>query len=219
MASWVTRRLTAADHTEVPQGTMVPHKSAPIPIVSKIAHSDSEPDSSRRVASPISMRGYDAASLPADADLHALSDHHSDAMHEMWHADEAGADRAARTASGLADLPLRPVRFRREFSQAGLIRRKPDPSASGRGNLTRDYFRVARQTFERSRDVKPRRRRRSAKQSGTPQPRQAGLSVAEIDPPKASSVPPRRHFKDGFSSRLARPVARRSEADPYRQPR
>jgi hypothetical protein len=66
------------------------------------------------------MRGYNAAILPADADLHALSDHHSDAMHEMWHPDETGPDRTARAEYGFADLSVRPVRLRREFFEADI---------------------------------------------------------------------------------------------------
>jgi hypothetical protein len=73
------------------------------------------------------MRGYDAAIFSADADLYPFSNHHSDAMHEMRHADEAGPDRAARAEYGLADLSVRPVRLRREFSQAGLDSRSQIP--------------------------------------------------------------------------------------------
>ena len=98
--------------SSIPKGPEVPFGAPPIPIVFKIEHTDSEPDSLRRVASPIFMRGYDAAILPADADLHALSNHNSDAMHEMWHTDEAGPDRATRAEYGLADLPVRPLRLR-----------------------------------------------------------------------------------------------------------
>jgi elongation factor P hydroxylase len=74
------------------------------------------------------LRGYDAAVIPADADLHALSNHYSDAMHEMWHTDEAGPDRAASAEFGFADLPVRPMRLRRELFEADVDRRKPDPA-------------------------------------------------------------------------------------------
>jgi hypothetical protein len=85
---------------------------------------------SRRVAlrPSFEMRGYDAAIIPSDADLHALSNHHSDAMHEMRHTDETGPDRAASAEFGFADLPVRPVRLRRELFEADVDRRKPDPA-------------------------------------------------------------------------------------------
>ena len=76
----------------------------------------------RRVASHIFMRGYNAAILPADADLHALPNHYSDAMHEMWHPDEIGPDRTASAESGFADLPVRPLRLRRELFEADIDR-------------------------------------------------------------------------------------------------
>jgi hypothetical protein len=36
------------------------------------------------------VRGFNAATLSANADLHALSNQHRDAVHEMWHTDEVG---------------------------------------------------------------------------------------------------------------------------------
>lgn len=100
----------------------IPGRLSLVPIRSGIGHNEQSLIRSRRAASQICMRGYDAAVLPANADLHALSNHHSDAMHEMWHADEAGPHRAARTESGFADLPVRPVRLRREFLEADVAR-------------------------------------------------------------------------------------------------
>ena len=61
------------------------------------------------------IRGYDVADTAADADLHTLSEHHRDALHQMRDADEVGPDRAARPEFQSAHLSVHPVRLRREF--------------------------------------------------------------------------------------------------------
>ena len=78
-----------------------------IPMMSGIWHIDSGPEKS--VAFPLGIRAYDAEHVTADADLHPLSGHHRNALHQMRRADAAGADRAAQAALRLADLPLRPL--------------------------------------------------------------------------------------------------------------
>jgi hypothetical protein len=111
--------------------------------VFKIEHNDSDLIRCVALRAPLEREGYDAAILPADPDLYALSDHHSDAMHEMRQADEAGPDRAARPEYGLADLPVRAVQFRRKFSQAGIVRRNPTriaPTGIRPGELTPGDF-------------------------------------------------------------------------------
>ena len=70
-----------------------------IPMMPGIWHIDSGltgPEKS--VAFPPGIRGYDAAHVTADADLHPLSGHHRNALHQMRRADAAGADRAAQAA-------------------------------------------------------------------------------------------------------------------------
>src|SRR6202040_1507595 len=88
----------------------------PIPMVSAIWHTDSRlvPLVSG-VASLLGTWGYDAAYIPADAHLHALSNQHRNALHEMRRADEAGPDRAARHKLRRADLPVHALRLRRKL--------------------------------------------------------------------------------------------------------
>lgn len=65
----------------------------------------------------------DAADIQADADLHTLSTHHRDAVHDMRRADAAYIDRAARPELQSADLSLRALQFRRELSKGDVSRR------------------------------------------------------------------------------------------------
>src|ERR1700682_597495 len=73
------------------------------------------------VASLLGTWGYNAAYIPADADLHALSNQHRNALHEMRRADEAGPDRATRSKLRCADLPVRSLRLRRELPEGALV--------------------------------------------------------------------------------------------------
>jgi hypothetical protein len=68
-------------------------------------------------------RGFHAANIQADADLHAISSHHRDAVHEMRYADAARINRAAKPQARSADLPLRALRLRRELFERDLDRR------------------------------------------------------------------------------------------------
>jgi hypothetical protein len=74
-------------------------------------------------------RGYDAAITPADADMHAVSGHGRDALHEMRRTDEARADRAPEPRLRLADLPVHPLRHRRKLPQGDVDRLKPHSAA------------------------------------------------------------------------------------------
>jgi len=56
---------------------------------------------------------HNAATPPADADLHALPAHRRDALHQMRRADETHAYRAAKPEFRSADLSVRTVRHRR----------------------------------------------------------------------------------------------------------
>jgi hypothetical protein len=71
-------------------------------------------------------RGFHVANLQADADLHTLSIHHRDAVHDMRRADAARIDRTARPQLQSADLSLRALRFRRELFKDAVNRRHFD---------------------------------------------------------------------------------------------
>src|SRR6266702_5449129 len=66
--------------------------------------------------------GSDAANIPADTDLYALSNQHRNALHQMRRADEAEHDRATRSKLRCADLPVHALRFRRELLEGALDR-------------------------------------------------------------------------------------------------
>ena len=66
--------------------------------------------------------GQDAANIPADANVHAPSNQHRDALHDVRRADEAGHDRAARSKLRRTDLPVRALRLRRKLFEGTLDR-------------------------------------------------------------------------------------------------
>jgi hypothetical protein len=91
----------------------------------------------RGVAFPLifRVRGFHAANIQADADLHTLSSHHRDAMHDMRRADAARIDRTARPQLQSADLSLRSLRFRRELFEGDVDRRNAPPNSASRSKL------------------------------------------------------------------------------------
>jgi hypothetical protein len=80
-------------------------------------------------------RGFHAANIQADADLHTLSSHHRDAVHDMRRADAARIDRTARPQLQFADLSLRSLRFRRELFEGDVERRNATPNSASRAKL------------------------------------------------------------------------------------
>jgi hypothetical protein len=97
----------------------------PVPIVSGIGHNGVGAVIPRVSGVCVSSRGlYDVANTPAYADLHTLSDHHRDALHQMRDADEAGPDRAATPEFRSAHLSVHPVRLRRKLFAGAVDRRR-----------------------------------------------------------------------------------------------
>jgi hypothetical protein len=80
-------------------------------------------------------RGFHAANIQADADLHTLSSHHRDAVHDMRRADAARIDRTARPQLQFADLSLRSLRFRRELFEGDVDKRNATPDSASRSKL------------------------------------------------------------------------------------
>ena len=72
------------------------------------------------VASLLGAWGYNAANIPADADLHALSNQYRNALHEVRRTDEAGPDRAARPKLRCPDLPMHALRLRGKLFESTL---------------------------------------------------------------------------------------------------
>jgi hypothetical protein len=89
--------------------------------------------------SPVILRarGFHAANIQADADLHTLSSHHRDAVHDMRRADAARIDRTARPQLQFADLSLRSLRFRRKLFEGDVDRRNATPNSASRSKALR----------------------------------------------------------------------------------
>ena len=94
------------------------------------------------VASVLGTWGYDATNIPANADLHALSNQHRNALHEVRRADEAGPDRTARSKLRSADLPVCALRLRRKLFEGALDRicdRQPSLAVQHRSPCRRQH--------------------------------------------------------------------------------
>ena len=108
----------------------------------------------------LGIRGYGAAYATADANLHALSGHHRNALHQVRRADAAGPDRAAPAGARPADLPLQPLRFRREFSDGPI-----SPALPAKQRLELGSDQALQSRFQPRSTVGPTRDQRRADQA------------------------------------------------------
>ena len=117
------RAAIAAAIDRVGVGGLLGRDRRAIPMVATVWHSDSGlgPGCRWRCVSEFkSAWGYDAANISADTNLHAISNQHRNALHEMRRTDATGDDRAARPELRRAHLSLHALRFRRELSEGAL---------------------------------------------------------------------------------------------------